>query len=93
MLRCEQCGRATPFGCDPAHILAKGFGGGGLLDHPLNVVGLCRLCHVRQHTTNRFDDPNQLATERMVEIVAAREGVKPESVLPLLWEIRRKPKA
>lgn len=47
--RCEHCGRATPSGCDPAHIFARGRGNAFRMDVRENLVSLCRECHIRNH--------------------------------------------
>lgn len=41
---CDACGRRP---ADPAHIYARGAGGP---DTAWNVIPLCRLCHIKQHT-------------------------------------------
>ena len=43
--RCEWCGRDTPEGADPAHVFARGVGGGSRLDIRINLVSLCRGWH------------------------------------------------
>ena len=52
--RCDFCGRATPHGCDPAHLFSRG---AGRLDVRINLMSLCRgmfeghyaSCHEDQH--------------------------------------------
>lgn len=72
--RCEWCGRRTPNGCDPAHVFARGMGGGGQLDVIFNLVSLCRQCHQSHHDGNR---PTRL---NLLGLVAVREGMFPVEV-------------
>ena len=67
--RCEFCGemRST----EPAHIIARGLGGGSRLDIALNLVALDRKCHTNSHATGV---PSRLD---MLGAVVRREGLAP----------------
>jgi hypothetical protein len=86
---CEWCGRQTPEGCDPAHIISRGAGGP---DHPLNLIALCRgwhegdftSCHVRTH------QGLEPTASQLFQIVAMREGWKcGEDVRLAVWKMIR----
>lgn len=79
--RCEWCGKPVER-CQPHHILAKGMGGGGQMDHRLNLIGLCALCHGLLQAGAQ----NKLAC---IAYVAGREGFAPEYVLNELYRLRR----
>lgn len=80
--RCELCRRATPNGTDPHHCFSRG---AGRIDHAFNLISLCRDCHCRIHGGG-------LARERLLEIVAAREGTTVEAIREEIWRLRREPK-
>lgn len=44
---CDAAGQVT--GLDVHHIQPKGIGGSRLLDHPGNLIALCRTCHESAH--------------------------------------------
>ena len=46
---CEFCKKTSASRLEPAHIFAKGFGGGNRVDVPENMVALCLNCHQSQH--------------------------------------------
>lgn len=82
--RCEHCKRAVT-GCEPHHLLARGMGGGGRMDIPPNVIGLCRLCHQKFHDGN-------LKREDFLITIGKRLGIKPEEVLQECYRVRALPK-
>lgn len=82
--RCECCGRSVP-GCEPHHVLAKGMGGGGRMDIPPNVIGLCHLCHQLHHDGN-------LSRETFLIIIGKRLKMEPADVLQECYRVRRLPK-
>lgn len=63
---CEVC-RQSVISTDPAHIKAKGLGGGHRIDLPQNVVAACRMCHRSQHD-------GHIPLDRFREAVCRREG-------------------
>lgn len=74
---------------EPAHIVARGLGGGGHLDVPVNLLSLgstprfeCQ-CHYNQHATGIPD-----RTE-MQFLAAAREGMTFDEVLEIVWKLQR----
>lgn len=78
--RCEHCQRKLlPQEVEIAHIVTKGFGGGGWLDVPGNLVALGHAyscgCHARQHQNNA--NPS---TDDLKAIVAARYRTTVEAV-------------
>jgi hypothetical protein len=79
--KCEHCRRVVS-GCDPHHIFCRGMGGGGRIDHPYNLVGLCRECHCRVHA-------GQLERKHLLAIVAEREGITEPQAVQLLMDLRR----
>lgn len=84
--RCEWCGRAVSV-AEPAHIFAKGMGGGGRLDIPCNLVALgsafdCA-CHRRQH------DGHEPLPHDLLALVAARYGVLQLDVENEIHRVRR----
>ena len=72
---------------DPAHIIATGMGGGRRLDHPWNVVPLCRECHNDHHQGQR-----PLPCDLLL-MVAHREGVLQEDVERELYRILQLPRS
>ena len=46
---CDICKDYYMTGVDPAHIIARGFGGGSQVDIPENLAGLCRRHHLDNH--------------------------------------------
>jgi len=64
--RCEYCGAAYPR-LQAAHLLARGSGGGSTLNLPLNLVGLCIMCHAASHAGH---EPTLLS---LLTIVSRRE--------------------
>jgi len=67
--RCELCGMPNQLGVDPHHIKPRGMGGGSRLDVVLNLIALCRACHIRAEAGT----PTQLA---LWHLVADREGLR-----------------
>lgn len=85
---CEMCGKVCRVR-EPAHIFARGMGGGGL-DVRINLLSLgstllfmCA-CHTKAH--NR---PSQKA---MLAVAARRERTTPEAICQVMWILRRLPK-
>lgn len=75
---CELCGEATPGGCDPAHVLARGMGGGGS-DMDVNLVSACRRCHRLQHD-------GHIKRLALLQAVCRREKIAgPEQLLSWLF--------
>lgn len=84
--KCSWCGHGTPRGCDPHHyFFRKGMGGWGRLDHPYNLVALCRQCHTDAHF-------GHITRHDFLAIVAAREGVLQRDILEVLGTLRRMPR-
>lgn len=82
--RCEACGRTAR--CHAAHVYARGMGGGGRLDVPINLVSLCPPCHDAHHhgrAPTRHD---------LVCLVARRYGQLPDVIEARLFLMRRAPK-
>lgn len=67
---CEFCGRRTRNGLDAHHFpIAKGMGNGSQLDHPWNLMALCRKCHTSHHAGN------QPTRDQLYEVLECRELV------------------
>lgn len=68
---CEVCGRPCSVR-EPHHIFARGMGGGGQLDIPINLCAVGQAfqcsCHRRHHDGN-------LPRSVFIEAVAVREGM------------------
>lgn len=78
---CEWCKRKCL--CDPHHYwYRRGMGGGSRLDHPWNLVSLCRSCHDDHHAGHR---PLRID---LLAIVAAREGVTQDEITQELLRLR-----
>lgn len=54
---CEVCGAQC---VDVHHIEARGMGSGKDKDHPANLMGLCRKCHVDYGDKSQFMDMLQV---------------------------------
>ncbi len=48
---CVWCCKASRTGHDPAHIFARGLGGGHEVTAAWSVLPMCRACHQRSHAT------------------------------------------
>lgn len=74
---CEHCGRRTQTGLDPHHIIAKGMGGANRMDVLLNLVALCRQCHMQVHD-------GHISRTTLLGIVARREDMSATEVFDTL---------
>lgn len=78
---CEWCGQ---WGArEPHHYYyRKNMGGGGHIDHPYNIVALCRRCHDAVHRGDilRCD---------LLAVVAARESTTQDRIVDTLNRLRR----
>lgn len=82
---CEKCGRAGP--TDPHHaVIRRGAGGGQRIDHPLNLVALCRECHRSIEEGSLADRNWCMAT------IADRESVGVQTVREYAWWLQRQPR-
>ncbi len=77
---------------DPHHILRKGIGGGSQLDHPWNLLGVCRRCHDKIHAATLLIKGRRATREDLFALVAIRESVPQHVVEEKLYELRRLPK-
>lgn len=82
--RCEWCGKGTPTGCHPAHVSARGMGGGKRIDSVYNVVALCHLCHHRQHYSN-----SNPSLEDLWGVIAKREKLTVDECKQKVWDMQR----
>ena len=82
-IRCEWCQKVKLTGMDPAHIKARGLGGGHRIDHKCNLVALCRVCHNAHHNGR---SPTRA---ELWKIASRREKCDAEAVI---LEIARRPK-
>ena len=88
---CEFCGRPCPDGCDPHHFWRKrGMGGGSRIDHPLNLISLCR-GYYRGKWVSCHDDAEagRITKYDLLALVARREGVLQDEIITALEGIRR----
>lgn len=83
--RCEWCKKATIVDCHH-YWYRRGIGGGSRLDHPWNLVSLCRADHDAHHQGNVPTRTDLLA------IVAAREGVLQDDIIAELLRLRNLPR-
>lgn len=58
---CVWCCKASRTGHDPAHIFARGLGGGHEVTAAWSVVPMCRSCHSLQHATGSPSKDDLLA--------------------------------
>jgi len=90
---CEICNKMCHVR-EPAHVIARGLGGGKRMDVPLNLLALgssikmCCPCHTMQHQMNQPDDLEMFA------MAAKREGctLTPDEVRDRMWLILRTPR-
>jgi len=82
--RCPWCGQWAYLQC--AHVLARGMGGGRVLDVPINLVPLCARCHVDSHAGRR-----PLACD-LLAVVGAREGLLQHEIERRVRYLARAPK-
>ncbi len=59
-------------------------GAGSRLDVPMNLTSLCRLCHVMAESGKRVKE----IANRLLEIVAAREGMTPAALAEILTKLK-----
>ncbi len=71
-MKCAWCGRWPPN--DANHIVRKGTGGGRQIDHRMNLVPLCRICH------DDFHAGRQPIEDDLVALIAAREKCSQDDV-------------
>jgi hypothetical protein len=83
--RCEYCKQHSRSGCDPHHYKAKGMGGGKRLDHPWNMIALCRACHSAVHDGN-------IPRCSLLLIIATREGAAQDAIEMELNRLIRLPR-
>lgn len=91
--KCSWCGRPTPDGCDPHHLVKRGMGGGSRLDIPGNLVSLCR-GYYRGQWVSCHDDAERgdITRESLLAVVAAREGVMQADILAEIKRVQALPK-
>lgn len=82
--RCEICQRPQAVR-DPHHVMGKGMGGSSQLDIRINLLAVCRWCHVRIHGGN-------IKREEVLKIVARREQTTPDLIEKELYRLIRTPK-
>ncbi len=80
---CGICGMATKYRV--AHHLARR--GSGRLDILCNLIGLCSDCHNGHH-----NDDDKKARDKILAIVAKREGCSSEDIQLTIFLLRRLPK-
>ena len=80
---CEWCGSGHR--SDPHHIFTRGMDGGSRLDIRINLISLCRHCHIQVHYGN-------LDRIHLLKEVSIREGKPLEFIVGEIQRIRRLPK-
>ena len=83
--RCEWCGRATPGGCEPHHVFARGRSDGFRLDIRINLLALDRWCHDRAHV-------GKISRKQLLAIIARRERRPVEEIELEILRLRWAPK-
>jgi len=94
VLLCEWCGRQLPGGADPHHWRYKrGMGGGSRLDHPYNLVSMCRgFTNGGWKSCHEEAERHEITQAQLLNLVATRENVSPERIECELRRIRNLPK-
>lgn len=82
---CEKCQKRYPSGVDPAHIVARGMGGGSRVDVRENVIGLCRQHHSEHHN-------GKISQDEMWAMAARRLGKTVDECKAKVYLILRTPK-
>lgn len=88
--RCEVCGNAPP--SEPHHVLCRGMGGGGRIDHPFNLLSACLRCHRRYHDGNLMIGGKRATKADMFAIVALRERRPVDELEAAVYAMRNAPK-
>lgn len=83
---CEYCKTRTQSGLDPHHYLAKGMGSGRRIDHPWNLLAVCRACHQLIHQ-------GQIARCDLLAVIATREKTTQDAIELELHRLVRLPRA
>lgn len=88
--KCEWCGKWCRVR-EPAHLWAKGMGGGARLDIRINLIALgstlafeCT-CHTDHHAGHRP------IREDLLAVVANREKTRQDTIEEAIWSLRRLP--
>ncbi len=92
--RCEHCKRHCPNGCDPHHYwYFSQIGSGSKMDHPWNLVSLCR-GWTNGHWASCHDDAHsgRILKVSLLAIVAAREGLIQPQIERVLRRLYLAPK-
>lgn len=79
--RCEHCRKPLPV-LEAAHLFTRGMGGGSRLDIPINLNGLCRVCHQMHHDGN-------LPRAHLLEVIAQREQVTVDQIEREIFRLQR----
>jgi hypothetical protein len=87
---CEYC--RIEVATDAAHLFACGMGGGGRLDIAINVAGLCRKCHSRNHAANTGKPTCRPTFLDLLKIISRRENVPAQTIVERIQLLRRLPK-
>lgn len=84
--RCELCGKYC-IRREGHHYIARGIGGGSRMDVKENLIsiGSTRLFQCQCHT---LIHNGKIPKSRVLEVIAAREGMTPEEVTDFLNELR-----
>lgn len=80
---CEWCGEPSRVGLDPHHFWFSR--GASRLDHPWNLISLCRPCHNGAHA-------GAISRVSLLAVVAKREGKTPETIELKLIALRNRRK-
>ena len=83
--RCEWCGRATPGGCEPHHVFARGRSDSFRLDIRINLLALDRWCHDRAHV-------GKISRKQLLAVIARREQRPAEKIELQILRLRWAPK-
>lgn len=87
---CELCGHQPPN--EPHHVIRKGIGGGSQIDHPLNLLTVCRWHHEWIHRGMQPPDVRVPTARDLWRIVAKREGVEIDTVEAVMFCVKRLPR-
>lgn len=85
---CECCGKKCRRR-EPAHLFAKGIGGGSRQDMRINLIalgstlGMCCPCHTKSHADGG------VLNLQFIEIISERDGESKDDILSVMYLIRR----
>ncbi len=71
------------------HVVCRGMGGGSRLDVPINLLSLCATFAGGDNCHHAAHNARSVSRDRLLLIVALREGVTVESIVDDIHRLRR----